>query len=69
MNSLMKAIPFLLLFNGCQTFRSTSDISIYDLYPQKDIEIKYQVEWQRNFYNDRIADLKKNQLVLKKLFF
>ncbi len=45
MNSLAKAIPFLLLLNGCQTFRSTSDISIYDLYPQKDIEIKYQVEW------------------------
>ena len=40
MNSLVKAIPFLLLFNGCQTFRSTSDISIYDLYPNKDREIK-----------------------------
>ena len=59
MNSLVKAIPFLLLLNGCQTFRSTSNISIYDLYPNKDKEIKYQVKWQKKFYNDRIVDFKK----------
>ena len=69
MNSLAKAIPFLLLLNGCQTFRSTSDISIYDLYPQKDIEIKYQVEWQKNFYNDRIVDFKKKPIGFKKVVF
>ena len=69
MNSLVKAIPFLLLFNGCQTFRSTSDISIYDLYPHKDKEIKYQVEWQKKFYNDRIVDFKKKPIGFKKVVF
>ena len=69
MNSLMKAIPFLLLFNGCQTFRSTSDIFIYDLYPNKDKEIKYQVEWQKKFYNNRIVDFKKKPIGFKKVVF
>ena len=69
MNSLEKVIPFLLLLNSCQTFKPSNDLSVYDLYPPKNLEVKYQVEWQKKFYNDRIVDFRKKPIGFKKIVF
>jgi lysophospholipase L1-like esterase len=69
MNSLEKVIPFLLLLNSCQTFKPSNDLSVYDLYPPKNLEVKYQVEWQQKFYNDRIVDFRKKPIGFKKIVF
>ena len=69
MNSLLKTIPFLLLLNSCQIYKPSNSTPTNGLYPPKDINIKYQVEWQKKFYNNRIVDFKKKPIGFKKIVF
>ena len=39
------------------------------LYPEKNTNIKYQQEWQMNFYNERIKEFKNNPVGQNKIVF
>ena len=39
------------------------------LYPEKNTNIKYQQEWQMNFYNERIEEFKKDPIGQNKIVF
>ena len=69
MNKLVKTIPFLLLLNSCQIYKPSNSTPANGLYPPKGINIKYQVKWQQNFYNNRIIDFKKKPIGFKKIVF
>ena len=64
-----KIIPLFILLGSCQLYNPLSKTFNEGMYPSKNLEIKYHVEWQTNFYNKRIVDFKKKPIGFKKVVF
>ena len=62
-------ISFLVFLNSCQIFRPFQKTNSTEFYPSKNVEIKYQQEWQFNLYHNRITDFKKKPIGFKKIVF
>ena len=58
---LLKVIIFVLLLAGCD--------SSMNLYPNPDIKIDNQQEWQKKLYFERITEFKKNPIGKNKIVF
>ena len=67
MHYLTAAIIFISVivsFTGCN---KSDDLS--DLYPDSTAIIKYQLDWQRNFYQKRVKEYKDNPIGKNKIVF
>ena len=58
-----------LLISGCQVFNSGNSSKPINMYPPKNIKIKFQQDWQYNLYHKRIIDFKKFPIGFKKIVF
>ena len=58
---LLKVIIFVLLLSGCD--------SSMNLYPNPDIKIDNQQEWQKKLYFERITEFKKDPIGKNKIVF
>ena len=47
-----------LLMSGCQVFNSGISSKPINMYPPKNIKIKFQQDWQYELYHKRIIDFK-----------
>jgi lysophospholipase L1-like esterase len=57
-------ISVIVSFTGCN---NSDDLS--DLYPDSTAVIKYQLDWQRNFYKKKIKEYKDNPIGKNKIVF
>ena len=55
--------------SGCQIFNPGISSKPINMYPPKDIKIKFQQDWQYELYHKRIADFKKFPIGFKKIVF
>ena len=69
----MKNLSFILfisvLVNSCQILDSKINSKPINMYPPKNLEIKFQQGWQYNLYHKRIVTFKKFPIGFKKIVF
>ena len=57
---------FIILANSCKT---DSNLNHTNLYPDSSIAIKYQLDWQKKFYKDKIQEFKNSPIGYNKIVF
>ena len=69
----MKNLCFIfflsVLVNSCQILNRKINSRPINMYPPKNIKIKFQQDWQYNLYHKRIIDFKKFPIGFKKIVF
>ena len=69
----MKNLCFIfflsVLVNSCQILNPKVNSRPINMYPPKNIKIKFQQDWQYNLYHKRIIDFKKFPIGFKKIVF
>ena len=57
---------FIILATSCKT---DSNLNHTNLYPDSSIAIKYQLDWQKKFYKDKIQEFKNSPIGYNKIVF
>ena len=57
---------FIILTTSCKTDKNLNHTN---LYPDSSITIKYQLDWQKKFYKDKIQEFKSNPIGYNKIVF
>jgi len=57
---------FIILATSCKT---DSNLNHTNLYPDSSIAIKYQLDWQKKFYKDKIQEFKNSPIGFNKIVF
>ena len=64
--NIFLSLFLILLTTGCKTDRNLNHTN---LYPDSSIAIKYQLDWQKKFYKDKIQEFKSNPIGYNKIVF